>query len=701
LLKKGLTHEIIPYIIFIIFIVFFSIFIPKIRFIAATPFVYVPQTFNESSVSITTFQVGNKVITRANVSDNLNATRTANITINDTAGTLKVNSQWMTNMSISCGTNCTIFEYNYTLTATDPIGTWVINVSANDTDQNWASNGTTFTVQVGNLTVNLTNPDPGVYTDSNPRIVTQNTTFNVNATVTCRNANCGNVTGYLRYNASSSNPDTLISNITGVTPFYTNNITYAMSEFLYVDSFDSSFTEWNMTGASPYLNATDYFTNHINTTSNGKRVGNWTFENTSFYGTINKVEVQFYAKSGSGGSGSGFTVWIWNGSWNDLGEVGISSSFVWRIVDLTSTLNARDKINNATLYIVSWFGALEPIIDTARLNVTYKSPCENMNQGDTCQLNWTVNATGTLNSVYKIGVKFNSSYTSVINNHTNNATVKITEGAGKLIVSLINPTAGATTIQDQNTTFNVNASVTCVNDACGTVYGTVQYNGSSANPDTPVNSSQGNIPFYNTSGTVLQSCGSMSQNQVCQLNWTINATGDFIKGWKIGVLFNSSSSSVTKNHTNNATIKIVECHDAAVTIRWGNLDFSDLVPNTNNNSAPGNNNKTYNISNLGTCTLNVWIKGTNLTNTTPRDPADIIHTISVGNLTWSNTTNVSTSAYIMNESYVILNSSYSPTIKNITTYYWLSVPPIPAGGYNGTITYCANTSQQSGESGSC
>ncbi len=50
--------------------------------------------------------------------------------------------------------------------------------------------------------------------------VAQNTTFTVNATVYCRNGTCGNVSGTVRYNGSSANPDTSISTTPGDKPFY-------------------------------------------------------------------------------------------------------------------------------------------------------------------------------------------------------------------------------------------------------------------------------------------------------------------------------------------------------------------------------------------------------------------------------------------------------------------------------------------------
>jgi len=265
-----------------------------------------------------------------------------------------------------------------------------------------------------------------------------------------------------------------------------------------------------------------------------------------------------------------------------------------------------------------------------------------------------------------------------------------------LEVSLIEPISSYTTSIKQNDSLTVNATVYCRVGQCGNVYGTARYNGSSANPDTPINTTKGDKPFYNVSGLILQSCPTnpLDANEFCNLTWTINATGDYIKSWQIGVLFNSSRSDVTQNHTFNATIKILECLED-VSLSWNSIDFSTLIPTTQYNKAPGNDDNLYNITNTGSCTMRVWIKGTDLQN--PSLPS----IIGVGNISWSNTTSVSTNSYNMAKGYVILNSSFTTNIPNITTYYWLSVPAVWAGRYNGTITICWNTSQQSGMVDNC
>jgi len=349
------------------------------------------------------------------------------------------------------------------------------------------------------------------------------------------------------------------------------------------------------------------------------------------------------------------------------------------------------KINNVDKVQVMFYNSHGSILDIAMVYEFNFSGWTNDTWNPmTGTGNWS-NVTKVVNSTVGATIKWRIHANDTSDNWNTSDIFSFVTTSVFLDVSLITPTAGATTTQAQNTTFNINASITCRNSACGNVYGTVQYNGSSLYPDIPINSTKGDKPFYNTSGEILQSCGNLNKDDACQLNWTVNATGDYVKEWKIGVLFNSSLDSVADNHTNNATIKIVECTESW-DVTWSSIDFGNLNPNTlaSSNPAPGNTNKLYNITNLGTCTLKVWIKGSDLENTTYSS------TIEVGNFSWSNRTNSYDTSYNMTENYVILNSSFTPTIKNITTYYWLAVPPVYAGKYNGTMTLKENTTQQSG-----
>ncbi|MGC8812211.1 MAG: hypothetical protein ACP5O8_01325, partial [Candidatus Aenigmatarchaeota archaeon] len=279
---------------------------------------------------------------------------------------------------------------------------------------------------------------------------------------------------------------------------------------------------------------------------------------------------------------------------------------------------------------------------------------------------------------------------NIVYNHVGECAPPV-EAIGYLEVGLEFPSSYTIT---QNQTFLLNATVFCRGGSCGDVYGTARYNASSPFPDTPINTTQGDKPFYVQEppypSQALKACPNnpLEEDEFCNLTWIINATGSVNSEWKVGVLFNSSLSQVQQNHTENSTISIVSGIES-LSLSWSSIDFGFLVPNTpaENNPAPGNSQNLYNITNTGTCAPNLWIKGTDLINSTFNS------FISVGNLSWSNSTNVysPSTVYPLSHYYKLLYYSL-PLNSNLTTYYWLSVPSVYAGIYKGTITICANCS---------
>lgn len=249
-----------------------------------------------------------------------------------------------------------------------------------------------------------------------------------------------------------------------------------------------------------------------------------------------------------------------------------------------------------------------------------------------------------------------------------------------LEVNLTNPNPSQPLNSVQNQTFNVNATIVCRNGPCGQVSGTVMYNLSSSSPDTAVNTTEGDKPFYiqESPANAIKSCGTMNSEDSCQLNWTINATGNVNSNWKIGVLFNSSYTDITNNNTNNATISILSCTED-FNLNWNSIKFGLLDPSTGPTKAPGNDDSLYNITvNPDSCNLDFYISGTDLTNTTLQSE------IGVGNITWSNTSNSSSTSYNLSyESNVIKLNVAKNT--NVTTWYWINVPAVYAGYYNGNI----------------
>jgi hypothetical protein len=175
----------------------------------------------------------------------------------------------------------------------------------------------------------------------------------------------------------------------------------------------------------------------------------------------------------------------------------------------------------------------------------------------------------------------------------------------------------------------------------------------------------------------------LDADEFCNLTWTINAT-DIDSSWKIGVLFNSSYPDVQQNHTNNATVYLASCAEQ-MDLSWTSIDFGSLTPGESYNNAAKNDQNFYNITNKGTCPLKLWIKGTDLQNSTYGS------TIGIGNLSWSNTTNDYAVSYKTTNSYALLNSSLLPN-ETLTTYYWLFIPPVYSGYYTGSVYVCGNTS---------
>ncbi|MEM5829347.1 MAG: hypothetical protein QW040_00090 [Candidatus Aenigmatarchaeota archaeon] len=254
---------------------------------------------------------------------------------------------------------------------------------------------------------------------------------------------------------------------------------------------------------------------------------------------------------------------------------------------------------------------------------------------------------------------------------------------GYLEVRLVLPSTETINNVIQNSSFLVNATVFCRNAPCGNIYGTLLYNLSSSYPDTPINTSYGDKPFFvnESPAYAIKPCPNnpLNANDFCNLTWVVNASGEISTDWKIGVYFNSSYTEVQPNSTSNATLSIVSC-TVDFSLSWSSIDFGELLPNTHNNSAPGNANNVYNITvNPGSCNLDLYIRGTDLINST------FGSVIKVGNISWSNiSSNLQDGYFQLTETNSVIKLNV-PEKTNITTWYWLSVPPVYAGFYTGTI----------------
>ena len=247
-----------------------------------------------------------------------------------------------------------------------------------------------------------------------------------------------------------------------------------------------------------------------------------------------------------------------------------------------------------------------------------------------------------------------------------------------LQVNLTNPDTTATLNVVQNLTFDMNSTVTCMDGPCGEVFGKIMYNESSQYPDALISTSEGGVPFFiqESPANNIKSCGTMLSGEICNLNWTVNASGGIDSEWKSGVVFNSSYSDIQENSTENATVYILNC-TVDFTVHWSSISFGLLDPNTGPWEASGNSDNEYNISvNPGSCNLDFYINSTNITNAT------LGYEIDVSNLKWSNTSNLIAESFNMSIKPAVLKINLTK-VENLTSWYWLNVPPVYTGYYSG------------------
>ncbi|VVB60829.1 Uncharacterised protein [uncultured archaeon] len=359
-----------------------------------------------------------------------------------------------------------------------------------------------------------------------------------------------------------------------------------------------------------------------------------------------------------------YTIWAQNstGNWNQSVRRFVT-------IDTIAPSIAIQSPQNATY--------INKVID---LNVSADEPVDTWR--------YSINDTG--------NTTFTPNTTITVSAGANNITVYANDTAGNmnrtivyftlnttLDVSLAEPSTVSPTDFVQNTAFLVNATVVCRQGSCGNVAGTVRYNKTSANPDTPINITSGAQPFYiqEASPASTKSCPNnpLSEGQFCNLTWTVNATDSTLSYWKLGVNFSSDSGWTVPNTTSPATVSIVPCF-VDLTVNWQSINFQNpLIPDTYQNPALGNADPLYNITvNSGSCNTDLYIKGTDMQNST------LGYSLGAGNLTWSNSSNTYSSSFNMTQAYSLFKFN-APPITNVTMWYWINVPPIFAANYNGTV----------------
>ena len=235
-------------------------------------------------------------------------------------------------------------------------------------------------------------------------------------------------------------------------------------------------------------------------------------------------------------------------------------------------------------------------------------------------------------------------------------------------------------VVQNNREFVLNGTVSCVEGDCGEVSSTPRRN-----------SSMGQIEFtgdiFEQTSFSSSGCGNLLQNQECDVEWSVNATGDKNTFHKVDFLAESNYTKIDSESTNTSTVEIRDI--LMVDLDWNSIDFGLLDPGERDRPAE-NNSEGYNLTvqQESNKVDNLWLKGSDLVHTDNSN-----YSIGIGNMSYNNSVNNPENSTSITEDYSLLDTDIAPGTTK-TFYYWLDVPlGILRGAYTGSITFKANQSQ--------
>ena len=143
------------------------------------------------------------------------------------------------------------------------------------------------------------------------------------------------------------------------------------SEWLDVDSHDSTWTGWNKSGTSPYLDAQDQPTNIVYSKQDNDQIGWFGFENTVLAGTIN-LNISVYCRNVDGAADDSAGVYVdytGTGAGSLVGIVGQHTGYSYDTIDLGA--HSATEVNAFRVYLMmnNVDGASDVFVDHIRVGV--------------------------------------------------------------------------------------------------------------------------------------------------------------------------------------------------------------------------------------------------------------------------------------------------------------------------------------------
>ena len=237
------------------------------------------------------------------------------------------------------------------------------------------------------------------------------------------------------------------------------------------------------------------------------------------------------------------------------------------------------------------------------------------------------------------------------------------------------------TVVQNNREFLMNGTVKCVDGECGEI-----------TFEPRRNTSTGQESFTGESFEVIQqnkagNCSDLVQNQVCDIEWGINATAETNTFHELDFQASSEYGIIDADETQKNTVEVRDV--LLMSLDWETIDFGVLDPGERERPAQ-NNSQGYNltIDEQSNSVDNLWVKASSLVHDSNNN-----YSIAPDQLSYAEENNYSKSSQLK-ESYSLLDTDLSPgATKNL--YYWLNVPyGILRGGYSGTVTFKVNSTMQ-------
>lgn len=263
--------------------------------------------------------------------------------------------------------------------------------------------------------------------------------------------------------------------------------------------------------------------------------------------------------------------------------------------------------------------------------------------------------------------------TNLVNNHEIDKTKY-----GFLETQLIEPPEEFTA--SEGSSFTIEAETTCLEGECGEITKTSRYNETGTEPNTPIPQDEENQPVY-TTDTNPETCGiELTNEEICQIQWNVEVTGDTEETVIIDALAESNLDEV---ETRSKETSIFTIRDSLILdLEFEEINFGTVSPGKDDQEAE-QNNLGYNISipESGLNPQEVRVQSTHLNNSIADE-----YSIGVGNLSFSLEQDPENSKQ-MSTQQKLLTDDINPGDTQ-QTYYWLNIPTgITADTYTGVATF--------------